>query len=244
VKRRMHDRKILRLLKSWLKAGVMTDGGVEYPELGSPQGGVLSPLLSNIYLHDLDQACRDRGHRTPMVRYADDLVILCRTPAEARRSHHWLAGQVQAMGLGLNEAKTRVVHAHEGFDFLGFSYRPGRYLWQGQPRTTVIKVPRDRAKQGIRTRIKEAVKAIPLGASVHEVVKSVNARLKGWANYFRISNLYPALKRLVWHAETQIRLFLRRAYQCKRIRGTRRFPSQLIHHHLGLYTANALCGRS
>lgn len=244
VKRRVHDLKILRLLKAWLKAGVLTDGGVEYPELGSPQGGVLSPLLSNIYLHDLDQACRDRGPRTPMVRYADDLVILCRTPAEAHRSHQWLAGQVQAMGLGLNEAKTRVVSAREGFDFLGFSYRPGRYLWQGQPRTTVIKVPRDRAKQAIRTRIKEAVKAIPLGASVHEVVKSVNARLKGWANYFRISNLYPALKRLVWHAETQIRLFLRRAYQCKRVRGTRRFPSRLIHQHLGLYTANALCGRS
>jgi RNA-directed DNA polymerase len=172
VRRRVHDRKILRLIRGWLKAGILTEGQVEYPELGSAQGGVLSPLLSNVYLHDLDQAWRGQGQRTPMVRYADDLLILCRTQEDARRAHQRLAEHVQAMELRLNEAKTRVVHAHEGFDFLGFSYRPGQYTWRGQSRTTVIKVPRDRAKQGIRTRIKEAVKAIPLDKSVHEVVKA------------------------------------------------------------------------
>jgi group II intron reverse transcriptase/maturase len=241
VQRRVHDRSIVRLIRRWLKAGILVDGRVNYPDRGSPQGGVLSPLLSNLYLHEVDREFHRRGAKVHLVRYADDLLILCGTQKDAQKAYERLAEVLNDLGLTLNAEKTRMVHAETGFDFLGFSFRPGTYPRNGRKRTTMIKIPRRRALEGIRQRIKDAVKSVPLNEAVGTAVKTVNARLKGWTNYFRIGHLYPFLKGLIWHAEKQLRIFLRRKFQRKYSQGTRHtYPPEYLHEHLGLYTATQL----
>lgn len=244
VQRRVRDPRILRLIRGWLKAGILEKGEVTYPELGSPQGGVLSPLLSNIYLHEVDKQFHRRGTKVHLVRYADDLLILCGTEADAKEAYERLAQIAIDLGLMLNADKTRVVHASAGFDFLGFSFRCGQYTRNGKLRKIMIKVPRSKARKGIRQRIKEAMKAIPLGESIRTVIAVVNPRLRGWSNYFRISNVWHALKHLVWYAVGQLQLFLRRRYQRKRVRDGRRFPASYFHERHGLYTVSQLYHRT
>ena len=238
VKRRVRDPKVLRLIRRWLKAGVMENGVVEHPELGSPQGGCLSPLLSNIYLHELDKRWQKRTGK--IVRYADDFVILCRTEGEARCEYEHLQEVVQKMHLTLNEEKTRVARVRDGFDFLGFSFRVGEYYRRGKRREIMIKLPRAKAVKAMRGKIKEAVKAVPLGEPVREAVEAVNIRLKGWTNYFQICNVWHSLKKLDWYAGEQLRLFLRRKHQRKRTRGGTLWPNDYFHQHYGLYTATQL----
>lgn len=242
VARRVRDPRILRLIRWWLKAGILENGDVTYPELGSPQGGVLSPLLSNLYLHEVDRVFHRQGAKTHLVRYADDLLILCGTETDARDVYERLAEVLSNLGLTLNTEKTRVTHAEEGFDFLGFSFRPGRYTRNGQSRTLLIKVPRAKARNGIRQRIKDAIKSIPLGDPVCAAVKAVNTRLRGWTTYFRISNIRRALTALVHYAESQLRLFLRRRYQCKRVHGGRKFSAAYLTQRHGLFTVSQLLG--
>jgi len=141
IARRISDKWILRLIRWWLKAGVMEDGCVTYSDTGVPQGGVISPLLANIYLNELDRRWTERGYNSiryeaHLVRYADDMVILCRK--EIGRYYAEFKQEIERLGLELNEAKTRVVDAREGFDFLGmrFKYKRSRrgkmncYKWQ------------------------------------------------------------------------------------------------------------------
>jgi RNA-directed DNA polymerase len=243
VQRRVRDPKLLRLIRGWLAAGILEDGAVSYPDAGTPQGGVLSPLLSNIYLHEVDQEWQQRGVRAQLVRYADDLVIVCPTEAVARAEYAHLQTVVRALGLTLNTEKTRVVAMREGFEFLGFSYRRGEYARGGKRRETLIKVPRARAVKAIQARLKQVVQTVPLGEAVTEAVSAVNRSLHGWVRYFRISNAEAAVKGLVWHATRQLRVFLRRKYQRKRSQHGRRWPDTYFHEHLGLCTVRELLGR-
>ncbi len=244
VERRVRDPKVLRLIRRWLKAGVMEKGEIKYPEMGSPQGGVLSPLLSNIYLHELDKEWQKRGAGVKLIRFADDVIILCRTEEEARREYAYLQEVVKGMQLTLNEEKTRVAPVREGFNFLGFSFRLGTYFRNGKRREIMIKVPRHRAVKAIQMKIKEAVKDIRLGESVAQAVKAVNRRLKGWANYFQIGNVWKTLKKLVRHAGEQLRLFMRRKYQRKRTQCGSRWPNTYFHEQYGLYTVAQLYKRN
>lgn len=240
VQHRVRDPRVLRLIRWWLKAGVLEDGKVTYPDLGVCQGGVLSPLLSNIYLHELDKEYQDRGTWVSYIRYADDILILTLIESDARREHKRLREKLRKMGLALNEEKTRVVPVREGFEFLGFSFRCGKYHRNGKPREIMIKAPRTEAITKMLKRIKEVAKEIPLGKPVTEAVKAINRCLAGWANYFRCRNLWLALKRLVSHAGRQLRLFLRRRYHRKRIQGGKRWPDSFFHEQLGLYTVAEL----
>ncbi len=125
---RISDRRVLKLLRSWLRAGVLEGETLLRPEVGSPQGSPISPLLANVYLNALDRAWEDRhGGLGVLVRYCDDLVILCRTQAQASLAMRELGGLLAELRLELAEAKTRLVfldNKGEGsFDFLGFHHR-------------------------------------------------------------------------------------------------------------------------
>jgi RNA-directed DNA polymerase len=244
VKRRVTDPKVLRLIRYWLKAGILENGVVSFPELGSPQGGVLSPLLANIYLHEVDREWQTRQPRAVLVRYADDMLILCRTEADARAEYAHLQQVVAEHELTLNEAKTRVTAARDGFDFLGFSFRRGVYTRGGRKREIIIKVPRKKAEQAMRDKIKEQVKSLKLGDPLDATVQALNRRLRGWVNYFRIGNVRDAVYGLIWHTCRQLRIYLRRRFHRKRSQHTKRWPDRLFHDHYQLYTAAQLLSRA
>ncbi len=240
VQQRVTDRKIVRLIRYWLKAGVLEDGVVTYPELGSPQGGVLSPLLANIYLHRVDQEWQKRQPREVLVRYADDMLIMCPTQADAERAYSRLQEVLSELSLTLNASKTRITAARDGFDFLGFSFRRGFYTRRGCRREIIIKVPRAKAEKAMRAKIKKQIKSIKLGDALDSTVPLLNRRLRGWVGYFRISNVRPALKGLVRYACEQLRLHLRRRFHRKRSQYSRRWPDGLFHQHYGLLTVSEL----
>jgi group II intron reverse transcriptase/maturase len=210
VGRRVGDVRILRLIRAWLKAGVMEEGKVTHPDRGSPQGGVVSPLLSNIVLHEVDrQWCRSDGtmsNSVVLVRYADDMVLLARTEPEARQAWERLQNQFAALRLVVNQEKSRLTTVGEGFAFLGFEFRklPIRllYMW-----------PRKKACQHIRHRVREVVRSFPSSASIGEVIRKLNPTLNGWCTYFRVGNSNRIFHQIDWAVMSELQLWLRRKHQ-------------------------------
>ena len=154
VERRVGDVQVLRLIRAWLKAGVMEEGKVTHPDRGSPQGGVISPTLSNIFLHEVDrQWCRGDGvaiGNVRLVRYADDMVLLARTEQQARAAWDQLQAQFAALRLVVNQEKSRLTTLAEGFAFLGFEFRkaPGRMLYHVATREGVPQYTSTGARSG------------------------------------------------------------------------------------------------
>ena len=215
VRKRVSDRKVLHLIRCWLKAGIMENDELHTPPSGTPQGGVLSPLLSNIYLHELDQRMQKEAGK--LIRFADDLVVLCHSSEQAQQNLDKIRTLTTEMGLTVNEQKTRIGHIREGFDFLGFTYREA--YSPRHKRLVRIKYPRSKSLQAIRRGIKDAIKTVPLGAEFREVIDCVNRRLRGWANYFRIGNSYVAAWELHGYVCEQLRIWWRRRTQSKQIHG-------------------------
>jgi len=156
VSRRISDRRVLRLIRQWLRAGVMEEGTVRKANTGTPQGGVISPLLANIYLDALDEAwTRDFGHVGTLVRYADDFVIMCRRESQAREALRRVQQVVHALRLELHPEKTRLVElgiGKDGFDFLGCHFRIVRSHFKG--RCYLMRWPSHRAMTAIREKIR------------------------------------------------------------------------------------------
>jgi group II intron reverse transcriptase/maturase len=197
VERRVSDRRILKLLKQWLRAGVMEDGVEETMLSGTPQGGVISPLLSNIYLHVLDTVWERRyAHLGELVRYADDFVVMSRTAAQCEEAERRVREILRRLGLELHPEKTRRVDlswGRQGFDFLGCHLHKrlsGRILEQkGHKLYFLQRWPSTRSMKRVRARVKELTDRRWNGASdVRELIDRLNPVLRGWGNYFRTGN--------------------------------------------------------
>ena len=231
VQRRVRDPRVLRLIRRWLKAGVMHEGVREETVIGSPQGAVISPLLSNIYLHPLDLYWEREMKATKMVRYADDLVVLCRgEPPEIympklRQFLGWLRVTV-------NEDKTRIVNAQDGFDFLGVHFRkqPSRrdasrwfcYCW-----------PSRRSMQRIRDKVKAAI-GRDHRPWLQEKLERLNPILRGWSTYFAWINSAQHFRKVDQYVTWKLRLWLQAKHQRRRRAFWRTSPAYW--RKAGLYT--------
>jgi group II intron reverse transcriptase/maturase len=226
IEERIIDRQILKLLRALLRAGVMQEGAVRRGVSGTPQGGVVSPLLCNAYLHRLDRDWQTRGQGV-LVRYADDLVVMCRTEPEARRALAALQTALAELGLDLKQAKTRIVHLREGgegFDFLGFHHRYVRGRTRRSRHITFLaRWPSRQAMQHARDRIRELTGRERLLLPVEEVVQDVNSFLRGWVGYFRYGNSARPFDKIDRYAVTRLSLFV-----AKRHRAPTRYGWKLV----------------
>lgn len=245
VAERINDKAVLSLIKQWLKASVIeeengkrrTIGGGKQNRLGTPQGGVISPLLANLYLHLLDRIWERqdlmRRYGAHLVRYADDFVILCKGRVDAPMQMVKMV--LDKCDLRINEKKTSIVNARkEGFDFLGFSFQMRRSHRSGKVYPHV-----EPSKRSV-TRVKAKVKAltnrrrtpIPLPWLIDEV----NDVVRGWSAYFHYLHSTKVLGRVKWFTEESIRKHLRIRYKVRtRTRGYSRFSTDFLYRQLGLY---------
>jgi len=194
VESRVSDRRVVKLVRKWLEAGVMEEGVRRETVTGTPQGGVISPLLANIYLHVLDKAWAKRG-RGKLVRYADDAVVMCRSQEEAEAALELMREVLTELGLELHPEKTRIVdlrEGREGFDFLGCHFHArvsGRMLESGMRRYYLQRWPSARSMKRVRQRVKELTGRNRNGIKdVRVLISDLNPILRGWGNYFRTGN--------------------------------------------------------
>jgi group II intron reverse transcriptase/maturase len=192
VKERISDRRVLKLIRQWLECGVMEDGTVRETLAGTPQGGVISPLLANIYLNKLDRIwaarCLPLG---VLVRYADDFVVMCRTESQAREALRRIGLVMNRLGLTLHPEKTKLVDLRRGkesFVFLGCTIRKKRSI-QRNPRAHYMqRWPSQKATKKLRDRVRELTGKRQSGKEVKQIVAELTPVLRGWGNYFRTGN--------------------------------------------------------
>jgi RNA-directed DNA polymerase len=175
VGQKVSDGRVLTLIEMFLKQGVLDDLREGTPEMGSPQGAVISPLLSNIYLNPLDHQMAQAGFE--MVRYADDFVILCRSPEEARQALALVQDWTATAGLTLHPTKTRVVDAKEdAFEFLGYRFE----------KSGTRRYPRAKSLNKLKDTIRAKTKRNS-GKCLPAIIGSLNPTLRGWFGYFQHS---------------------------------------------------------
>lgn len=239
VARRVSDGMILKLIKAWLRAPVVeeTNGGrIKTNPCGTPQGGVISPLLANIYLHPLDEAVNEKcrgpsGYKPCMVRYADDLVILC-NPGEGENLKERLDCWLKHRGLVLNEQKTRVIESREnGFEFLGFAFR-----WQQSKKGTPYAhvEPSSRAMQGLRDRVRDLTVRSSTWKDKDRVIYEVNQVTRGWGNYFALAHYHRVFRKMNGFTANRLRQWLWRKHGNASGK-YRRWPDYKLFQNHGLY---------
>ena len=226
VGQKVSDGRVLNLIEAFLKQGVLDDLREWTPEMGSPQGAVISPLLSNIYLNPLDHLMAQQGFE--MVRYADDFVILCRSPEEATRALAVVQEWTATAGLTLHPTKTKIVNANEDrFEFLGYRFEGGK------------RYPRAKSLTKLKDTIRAQTKRTS-GKCLRAIIGSINPTLRGWFGYFKHS-----YKTTFTDLDSWIRMRLRsilrkRCHRRGRGRGADhyRWPNAFFAEH-GLYSLKA-----
>jgi group II intron reverse transcriptase/maturase len=243
VEERVSDQGILKLLRVMLRAGVMADGAVRREVSGTPQGGPVSPLLCNVYLHQLDREWDVREHGV-LVRYCDDLVVMCRSRQQAEAALERLTVLLGDLGLAPKAAKTRIVHlvaGGQGLDFLGFHNR----LVRGRtPRSARLRFlarwPARKATQHARERIRAITARSRLLVPVERIVEELNSFLRGWAGYFRFGNSALMLGQIRNYALTRLALWLSKRGKRRRARGWGMTQVLNSPDHLGLISLDGI----
>lgn len=201
LNQRVADGRVLRLLESFMKVGYLEDKRIHQTERGVPQGGVISPLLSNVLLTPFDREMRRKGYR--LTRFADDWLVTCRSRAEAQSVLKFATKVLEKLGVVLHQDKTRIVHVRHGFEFLGYKIKRGK-----QP----LKLPPHKIKSGLRQgglyaypkqksidHFKEQIRKrtrrkAPL--STQELIDEINPVIRGWGNYYRKAHVRKLFNRL------------------------------------------------
>jgi RNA-directed DNA polymerase len=254
VAERICDGAILHLIQLWLRAPVMevdkdgtkrNIGGGKGNRKGTPQGGIISPLLSNLFLHLLDRIWERNNLRQRLgariVRYADDIVILCRR-GQSDRAMKVLRQVLERLELTLNEAKTKIVNAYEGkFDFLGFT------IWMGRGRKTGKYYPHVQASKKAEQKVKDQITELTTRnrtiMPLEWVVNEVNAMVRGWVGYFHYRNCSQTLARIRNHLEQRLITHLRKRHKVRdRKAGYVRFSNRSLYEKYGLYKVPTSAG--
>jgi group II intron reverse transcriptase/maturase len=233
--RRISDRRVLKLLRQWLRAGVMEDGTLRTETAGTPQGGVISPLLANVYLDELDRIWTATcSHLGQLVRYADDFVILCRTRSQAEEALATVRSILSRLRLQLHPGKTRLVElglGKEGFEFLGCYLRIVRSHFNGK--RYLFRWPARRALNAIRRRIHDLTGRRRWAGmkDIRDVIRVLNPVLRGWGGYFRTGNASAQFNRVDSYVrERLLKLLARRGGQRSGRSGRRPFRSNVWPH--------------
>lgn len=200
VARQIADGRVLRLIEAMLKAGNDGKGRLLPTERGTPQGGVVSPLLSNILLTPFDREMRHKGYR--LTRYADDWVVTCRSPAEARAALNAARTVLNALGVQLHPQKTRIVHVQRGFEFLGYKIKRGRQLQlspskirSGARSGALYAFPKEKSVQWFMDQVRSHTRRkAPL--NTEELIEQLNPVLRGWGHYYKRAHVRKLFNRL------------------------------------------------
>jgi group II intron reverse transcriptase/maturase len=236
VARRIADGRVLRVLKAWLSCGVMEEGRVRAQTIGTPQGGVISPLLANAYLNELDAHWEKtgyterRGWNAHLVRYADDLVIL--TDGDAAKPLDVLRERLSGLGLELHPDKTRLVNADKGsFDFLGFNFRK---VWnRTKTKRFALFIPSRKAEASIRDKVRVLTR-YERTVKLEQVIHEINPVIRGWVNYFKVGNSSNAFHGIREYIVKKSMRYLRRK-QLRKGFGWKTLTSDVLYGRYGLF---------
>ena len=211
VERRIADGYILKLIRAWLRAGIIEDDMRTEPRKGTPQGGVISPLLANIYLNEMDRLWKESGiekrENAHLIRYCDDFIVLSSRPF--RKAIPFIEAMLNNLNLELSTEKTRITTAKEGFDFLGFHFFR-KYVYSYSKEHTYVR-PTKQSMKSVKSKI-DTITQRAVNGDIEETVKSLNLLMRGWTNYYRDIEAYKTLAKIQEYALNRLRKYLRRRH--------------------------------
>jgi group II intron reverse transcriptase/maturase len=230
VAEEISDGRVLRLIRMFLKAGVMEGIKVLPTPAGTPQGGVISPLLANIYLHPYDLRMRERGYE--VTRYADDFIVQCRNRREAEQALGETKRIIEGeLGLTLHPTKTRLVHVYQGIEFLGYKIGKGRGLQHKEtPKFNLYAIPMQKSVDGFKEQVRKVTQR-KNPSTLTDVIGELNPVIRGWGNYYRKAHVRRLFHRLDGWIERRIYSFIAKRW---RNIAWRKYPTGRLRGEYGL----------